>query len=239
MGKMISRLTCSLFVFFFILMLGCQEVHAKRDQEGLSSIPGTMPAKEDPILWLQSQQARGEQQVLILAVKFPDVEPSFPLKRIRRKGAQGLNKYVKEQSYGLTWGKADFRGWIQLPDPIRKYKVSPHNFKVDRTRVKKLIEDSMTAVEKGVDFSQYQHIVIIPGAFTTPGKGYGMICYCANPGMLSGVRKNARYVSMESKGGKPFRGGVCVAAENAHLGMFAHDFFHALGGIHKNKRLVP
>jgi hypothetical protein len=219
MGKVINRLTCSFFVFFFILIVGFQEVQANRDQGEFSSLPGTMPAKEDPILGLQSQQARGEQHVLILAVKFPDVEPSFPLKRIRRKAVRGLNNYVREQSYSLTWVKADFRGWIKLPDPIRKYKISPRNFEVDRTRVKKLIEDSMTAVEKQVNFSQYQHILVIPGAFTTPGKGYGMICYCANPGMLSGVRKNARYVSMESKGGKPFRGGVCVAAVN---GLF-HD----------------
>lgn len=239
MGKMINRLTCSLLVFFFILLLGYQEAKGKEAQEELTSRTGTMPAKEEPILGVQSQQAIGEQHVLILAVRFPDVEPSFPLERIRRKVAQGLNKYVKEQSYSLTWVKADFRGWIKLPDPIRKYKVSPYNFNVDRTKVKKLIEDSMTAVEKEVKFSQYQHIIIIPGAFTTPGKNYGMICYCANPGMLSGVRKNIRYVPVKSKRGKPFRGGVCVAAENAHLGMFAHDFFHALGGIYKNKRLIP
>jgi hypothetical protein len=196
-------------------------------------------SQEENILGPQSKHARGEQHVLILAVRFSDVEPRFPIKRIRKKVVRVLNKYVKEQSYGLTWVKADFRGWITLPDPIRKYKVSPYNFKVDRTRVKKLIEDSMSAVEKEVDFSQYQHIIIVPGAFTTPGKGYGMICYCANPGMLSGVRKNPEYVPMKSKGGQTFRGGVCVAAENAHLGMFAHDFFHALGGIYKNKRLIP
>jgi len=193
----------------------------------------------DNILGPQSKQALGEQRVLVLAVRFPDVEPRFPIKRLRKKVVRGLNKYVKEQSYGLTWVKSDFRGWITLPDPIRKYKVGPYNFKVDRTRVTKLIEDSMSAVEKEVDFSQYQHIIVIHGAFTTPGKGYGMICYCANPGMLSGVRQNLRYVPMESKGGQTFRGGICVAAENAHLGMFAHDFFHALGGIYKNKRLIP
>ena len=229
MEKMINRLTCFLFVFFFILIVGGER----------SSSAGTMPAKEDPLLGLQSQQARGEQRVLILAVRFPDVEPSFPLQRIRKKVVQGLNAYVKEQSYDLTWVKADFRGWVMLPDPIGRYKVSPYNFKVDRTRVKKLVEDSMTAIENKVDFSSYQHIIVIPGARTTPGKGYGMICYCANPGMLSGVRKNIRYVPLESKGGQTFRYGVCVAAENAHLGMFAHDFFHALGGIHKDKRLVP
>ena len=200
------------------------------------------PAKgsqEETILGPQSKNAIGEQQVLVLAVRFPDVEPRFPLKRVRKKVVKGLNKYVKEQSYGLTWVKTDFRGWIMLPDPIRKYKVSPYNFKVDRTRVKKLIQDSMTAVEKNVDFSRYQHIIVIPGAFTTPGKGYGMMCYCANPGMLSGVRQTVRYVPLKSEGGKAFNGGVCVGTENAHLGMFAHDFFHALGGIHKNKRLIP
>ncbi len=196
-------------------------------------------SQEETILGPQSKRARGEQNVLILAVRFPDVEPKFPLKLLQRKAVIGLNKYVKEQSYGLTWVKADFRGWVMLPDPIRKYKVSPYNFKVDRTKVKKLIEDSMTAVEEEVEFSKYQHIIVIPGAFTTPGKGYGMICYCANPGMLSGVRRNVGYVPLESKGGQIFRDGVCVAAENAHLGMFAHDFFHALGGIYQNKRLVP
>jgi len=220
-------------------MLGYPGVQAKSFQPGPSSIPGTMPAREDPVLGLQSQQAAGEQHVLVLAVRFPDVEPRFPLNRIQKKVAQGLNQYVKEQSYGLAWVKADFRGWITLPDPIGQYKVSPRNFEVDRTRVKKFIEDAMTAVEKEVDFSRYQHIIVIPGAFTTPGKGYGMICYCANPGMLSGVRSDVRYVPLESKGGQPFRGGVCVGAENAHLGMFAHDFFHALGGVHNDKRLVP
>lgn len=239
MRKMLYRFTSSLFVFFLISMLGHPGAQGKGFKRALSPIPGTMPAREDPALGLQSRQARGEQRVLVLAVRFPDVEPSFPLERIRKKVVRGLTRYVQEQSYGLTWVKADFRGWILLPDPLAKYAVSPRNFEVDRTRVKKLIEDSMSAVEDEVTFSQYQHIIVIPGARTTPGKGYGMICYCANPGMLSGVRRKAGYVPLESKGGEPFRDGVCVGAENAHLGMFAHDFFHALGGIHNNKRLVP
>jgi hypothetical protein len=36
-------------------------------------------------------------------------------------------------------------------------------------------------LRKRVDFSQYRHIIVIHGAFTTPGNGYGMICYCADP----------------------------------------------------------
>lgn len=90
--------------------------------------------------------------------------------------------------------KADFRGWIRLPDPIGRYEISPYSVKVDRAKVKKLIEDSMTTVEKELNFSRYQHVIVIPGTFTTPGRSYGMICDCANPGMLSGVRKNVKYV---------------------------------------------
>jgi hypothetical protein len=215
-----------LIVILFLSLAGLQE-------------PLATAGKKDNRLGPQSNQATGEQHVLVLAVRFPDVEPRFPLKRIRKKVVRGLNKYVKEQSYGLTWIKADFRGWITLPDPIQNYKVSPYNFKVDRTRVKKLVQDAMSAVENDVDFSRYQQIIVTVGAFTTPGKGYGMTCYCANPGMLAGVRKDPRYVPVVSEGGQTFRKGVCVAAENAHLGMFAHDYLHALGGIYNNTRLVP
>jgi len=141
--------------------------------------------------------------------------------------------------HGQAWVKADFRGWVDLPDSLEKYKVSPYNFKVDRTRVRKLVEDTMTALEGDVDFSRYQHILIVPGVNTTPGKGYGMICYCANPGMLTGVKGKLAFTTVRSRAGKEFDGGVFVGAENAHLGMYAHDFFHALGGIEQGRRLAP
>jgi len=190
-------------------------------------------------LGIQSTIGKGELRILVIAVKFPDVAPTFSIEQIQKKAVNGLNKYVKEQSYGLAWLNADFKGWINLPEPIAKYNISPYNFKVDRNRVRKLIEDTMTVLENKVDFSNYKYILIIPGAHTMPGKGYGMICYCANPGMLTGVKGKLAYSTLESKGGKKFKGGVFVGAENAHLGMFAHDFFHTLGGIYKGKRLVP
>ena len=99
----------------------------------------------------------------------------------------------------------------------------------------------MKVIEEDVDFSSYDHMLIIPAVHTTAGKGYGMICYCANPGMLSGVTKRytPKYLTLKSAGGKEFNGGIFVGTENAHLGMFAHDYFHALAGIQGDKRLVP
>ncbi len=197
--------------------------------------------KRDNFLGPQSTQSLGEKRILMVAVRFPDVQPSKPLEEVKRRAVFGLDKYTKEQSYGRSWIKADFRGWVMLPDPLSQYQVSPYNFKVDRRRVRKLIEDTMTALENEVDFSRYDHMLIIPAVHTMPGKGYGMLCYCANPGMLSGVTKRyvPRYETLRSKGGKEFSGGIFVGAENAHLGMFAHDYFHSLAGIHEGKRLAP
>ncbi len=219
------------FLFFLVLLVLLFAFPSRRDVTGYSGY--------DTTLGPQSSTARGEQRVLIAVVRFPDVRPSQSLEQVRKRVVQGLNAYLKEQSYGLAWIKADFRGWVDLPDPLSEYKVSPHNYKVDRTRVRKLVEDTLTALERETDFSRYQHILIVPGVTTTPGKGYGMICYCANPGMLTGVRGKLAFATVRTKGGKEFRGGIFMGTENAHLGMFAHDFFHALGGIQDGRRLAP
>ena len=197
--------------------------------------------EESSFLGPQSTQAMGEKRVLMVAVKFPDAQPGKSLEEIKKRVTVSLNAYVTDQSYGRTSIKADFRGWVMLPDSLSEYKLSPYNFRVDRKKVRKLVEDTMSSLEKEVDFSNYDQIVIIPGVKTTPGQGYGMICYCANPGMLSGVSKRyvPKYKTLRTKGGKEFRGGVIVAAENAHLGMFAHDYIHTLGGIQDGKRLAP
>ena len=197
--------------------------------------------QEENFLAPQSVQAVGDKRVLMVGVRFADVQPSKHIEEVRKRVVIGLNNYVREQSYGRASVTADFRGWIPLPDSLSRYAVSPYNFKVDRSRVRKLIEDTLTAIEPQIDFSGYDHILIIPGAHTMPGQGYGMLCYCANPGMLSGVSRRyvPRYETLRSKGGREFSGGVFVGAENAHLGMFAHDYFHALGGVQDGKRLAP
>ena len=223
-----SEIQWKVFLFLLILIFvwGCHSVQ---------------PARVNPILGPQSMQGRGEQWILVVAVRFPDAEPTHLLEWTRKRIVDGLTTYVEEQSYGLTRVKADFRGWYTLPESLSKYKVSPYNFKVDRGRVRKLIQDTMTAVEDQVDFTTYHHMLIIPGVFTRPAVGYGMPCYCANPGMLTGVRRDyhPRFAVLKSKGGQVFDGGIFVGTDNAHMGHFAHDFLHALGGIYKNRRLVP
>lgn len=228
----VRRITLLLLAFFLLVNGG---VLAKNIEEGGGLGP-------------QSTQAIGEKRVLMVVVRFPDITPTTPIEMVKRRVVSGFNMYVVEQSYGLASVNADFRGYVMLPDPLARYKVSQYNPQVDKRRVRKLIEDTMTAIEKEVDFSSYDHILIIPAVHTTAGTGYGMICYCANPGMLTGItmrqgrrggKEFDRYETLRSKGGKEFSGGVFVGAENANLGMFAHDYFHALGGLYNGERLVP
>ncbi len=203
---------------------------------------------EENDLGLQSTQAIGEKRVLAVVVRFPDVTPTVPIEMVRQR-AFALNTYVVEQSYGLASVKVDFRDYITLPNSLSRYKVSQYNNQVDAGRVRKLVEDTMTGLEKEVDFSSYNHMLIIPAVWTTAGTGYGMICYCANPGMLTEIKKGygirsrgreAPYETVTSKAGKEFKGGIFVGAENANLGMFAHDYFHALGGIYdRGRRFAP
>ena len=239
MKKIVLRSKPSLWAALLLLTFACQASHVHGSQESNIAQPPVEQEQQGSFLGPQSKQAKGEQRIIMVAVQFPDIKPSLSLDHIKQRALTRLSDYVKTQSYGQTWIKPHFMGWVSLPDPLSEYRVSPDNFKVDRGRVRKLIEDTMTAVEKQVDFSRYDHMLIIPGAFTLPGKGYGMACYCANPGMLTGVRGFPRYVTLRSKGGREFSGGISVGAENAHLGMFAHDLLHAFGGVYADKRLVP
>ena len=104
MKKMIPQLVYFILLVVFLAFMGC---HGIRVENGL---------QEKNVLGPQSNRAKGEQHVLMVAVRFPDVQPSVPLERIQKKVVEDLNRYVKEQSYGLTWVKADFRGWLMLPD---------------------------------------------------------------------------------------------------------------------------
>src|SRR5664280_2380850 len=91
---------------------------------------------EDNYLGPQSKQASGEKRVLMVVVRFPDATPTTPLETVKKRVVAGLGSYVKEQSYGLASIKANFRGYVMLPDSLADYKISPYNFRVDKARLR-------------------------------------------------------------------------------------------------------
>jgi M6 family metalloprotease-like protein len=181
----------------------------------------------------------GPQRLLIIAVRFPDVSPRKKLEHIEQK-VYKVDNFIRVASNGKARLKTRLVGWYDMPAPLREYKVSPHNYQVDRNRVRRLVADAITAARRDVDLKTFDYFWIVVGVHTMPGQGYGMIAYAANPGMLTGVRRRkVRLEKVPLPGGGTFDRPTIVCAENAHPGHAAHDLLHALGGVKKGMRVVP
>jgi M6 family metalloprotease-like protein len=122
--------------------------------------------------------------------------------------------------------------WYKMPNSVRQYKISSRNLEVDKSRVKRLIEDALDAADKEVDFSKYSFTVIFMGAKVTD---YGMIGLCGYPGMLGWSSQDV----LKTRSGQRVRGGAAIFCYQAHLGTLFHDIAHILGGVKADKRMVP
>jgi hypothetical protein len=194
---------------------------------------------EQPI---RAQQALGVQRILILAVSFSDTFEEVPLPQIRKHVLESTAEYYAQASYGKTTLTGDVKGWYKLPLPLSRYKVPADNVNLSRQRhlVQLLVQDALNAAEKDVVFSQYNHIIIVPGVKSTANVGYGTPCLAANAGALSGgQRGKARMVTITTRGGQQFSGGIIVVAQNVPYAHTVHDLAHAMGGVADGTRVIP
>ena len=169
----------------------------------------------------------------ILLVEFPDVKHGVNRNFVQERFSRGLNYYVKEMSYNKVSLEIDVtKKWYRMPDAISHYKISSRNLEVDKSRVRKLIDDALDAVDKEVDFSKYSFTAIFMGARVTD---YGMVGLCGYPGMLGWNVQD----TLKTKSGQVVRGGVAIFCFQAHLGTLFHDIAHILGGVRGGKRMVP
>jgi len=232
------------FIQLASAVLGSAVLAGCRGDQLLTATPAVTPRQVAPSGTLQPMRAQfalGVQRALVLAVSFPNIKPDKSISAIGDHVLEKTADYYAKASYGKTTLIGEVKGWYPLPRPLDDYKVSPNNTDVDRNRVRLLVEDSLNAAEKDVVLSQYNHIIIVVGVETTPGVGYGMIAYCANPGMLTSLMRygSARMQTIATRGGQQFAGGIIVVAQNAHQGHIVHDLAHALGGATEGKRPIP
>lgn len=172
------------------------------------------------------------QRGLIILVEFPgtphDVDRAFVEERFFGK----LNQYVQQMSYGrVCIGGEVTPRWYRLPHPISYYHISSRNLEVDTSRVKRLINDVLAAVDADFDVSTYDFVAFMLGAQL---QEYGMVGLCGYPGMLGWQAKD----QLRSKSGKPVRG-VAIFSSHAHVGTLFHDVTHVIGGVKDGKRVVP
>ncbi|HPD57351.1 MAG TPA: hypothetical protein P5294_05925 [Smithellaceae bacterium] len=169
---------------------------------------------------------------LVILVEFPYVIPKVDDYFVRDRFKQ-LNNYVREMSYGKVCAEFDFTGWHKLPDSIKQYSISDANLQVDKSRIVKLIQDSIDAADEENDFSRYSFIVLFLSA---KFEEYGMIGLCGYPGMLGWSQD---IVFKTKKKGQVVPGGVAIFTYQAHLGTLFHDVAHVWGGVRDGKRVVP
>jgi hypothetical protein len=196
---------------------------------------------EQPI---RAQHALGVQRILVLAVSFSDTNLEMPLPQIRKRIFEPTAEYYVQASYGKTTLTGDVKGWYKLPLPLSRYKVPAENAYLvrDRHLVQLFVQDALNAAEKDVVFSQYNHIIIVPGVKSGLNVGYGSPCLAANPGILAGSggqRGKARMETITTRGGQQFSGGIIVVAQNAPYGLAVHDLAHAMGGVLDRNRVIP
>jgi len=194
---------------------------------GISSLEGmTSPAFAGTALGGTVQKG------IVILVKFPDVDGVIDREVVRARFSRQLNAYVQEMSYGQVSLNLDVtEKWYTMPDGVSRYRISPRNLEVDKSRVKKLIEDALHLADKDFDFSQAAFVAIFMNA---PLRDYGMIGLCGYPGMLGWSSGDA----LKTRRGQAVRG-VAIFSFQAHLGTLFHDIAHIIGGVKSGKRMVP
>lgn len=182
---------------------------------------------------LPEKSLRGAiEKGLIILVEFPDVKHQVNRNFVEERFSKGLDSYVQEMSYHQVSLEIDVtKKWYRMPHAISQYKISSRNLEVDKSRVRKLIDDVLNAADKQIDFSQYSFVAIFMGAQLGD---YGMIGLCGYPGMLGWSTDNV----LKTKSGEIVKG-VAIFSFQAHLGTLFHDIAHILGGVKHGKRMIP
>ena len=179
------------------------------------------------------RSAVGEQKVLVVMAKFPDVAPAFSLEAMQAKYFTRLDRYVRTVSGGKAWVTGKMTPWYTLPRPVAQYRISQHNLSVDRDRVRQLVRDAIDLADKDEDLSRYSMVFLSLGAKRAD---YGMAGLCGYPGML-GWQDDSPLKT--SRRGQAIPGGVAIFCEEAHVGVVFHDMAHILGGVEGRRRVVP
>ena len=169
---------------------------------------------------------------MVLLARFPDVEPQITPDKARERIFTHLGTYIRQVSYDQARLEGEVRGWYTLDHPVSHYSISAHNLEVDRDKVISLVQEVINKADGDVDFSDYPNVLIILGA---PKDAYGMMGYCAYPGMLGWADTSP----FASESGEVIGNGVAVYCENAHVGVLAHDLIHILGGVVEGRRVAP
>lgn len=170
---------------------------------------------------------------LVIQIEFPGTWKSISTQTVRDKFIDQLDEYVRDMSYGKVCIKGEvIDNWYKLPNPISAYWVPWQNQQANRSNLRNLVNDSLSVVDKDIDVSKYDFVIVALGATFKEWGNNGLAAY---PGMLGW---NSDSVLFTPSGRKVNRG-IVVYASTAHLGHVFHDVAHVLAGVKDGKRVLP
>lgn len=189
--------------------------------------------KSAPSTLNQPHTQRTVLRGIIILVEFPDVRHNVNSFYVTNRFFKDLREYIEQMSYDQVTLKGNVtKKWYIMPNPISHYRIAPQNLNVDKSRVQKLIDDVLQAVNNDIDFSEYSFAAFFLGASRNE---YGMVGLCGYPGIL-GWKTDAM---LKTKSGQKVPGGIAIFTYQAHLGTLFHDVAHIIGGVKDGKRMVP
>lgn len=107
----------------------------------------------------------GTIRVLVLAVSFQDVSPSFSIAELRQEWFGTVPSYYHEASFGKLTIEGDMFGWYKLPHSESYYGRDCHAINdADCSGVNqswKIANDTIALAEKDVNFTDYDYYVFL------------------------------------------------------------------------------
>lgn len=230
-----SRYLLALFALLCLPgLLSCGRRKRKAAAPTSAPVSRTSPAgesEEASKLGFHTTEAVGEKEYVVILADFPDVERTIDLETLEERMLEFLSEYFNQASYGKLVYEGTMVGPYELPESVEEYKISPKNMEVERSRVLKLVNDVINLADADVAFSEDLYVMISLGA---TGVEYGMVGYCAVPGMLGFATDNPPTTQSGEVVSK-----AVVFCEIAHLGTYIHDNLHIIGGLKDNRRVTP
>jgi len=165
--------------------------------------------------------ASGSQSIVVILVEFKNLDHKKTRDEVAKAILEDLNRYIKEVSYDAAWVVGEVTDWVKLPYDTSSYGRDFGPF-ID-VEVRRLVCDSIHAVNGLVNFNLYKHIMVIhagkgqetTGALSDLWSGYLTI---RPPLYADGLIINKVIVVPEEEAG----------GKNP-LGVYAHEFMHSLG----------
>lgn len=218
----------ALVILLVLVVVPVTNVHSLSAGKGAAGGPAIAahnPSRMDFRSSFDVRKLSGDYKLIVIMVEFTDMKHEMSRDAINDMVFRRMNQYWREVSYGQFNVIGDTVGWVDIGRDEGYYgrDTDPKDLGSDQRRAE-LIADACR-LTKGVDFSQYQDIMVVYA-----GHGQDQYAYQKNTDLLWPY---AYWSGLDvTCGSRRYdRGGLSAEVGKAGLafGTFTHEFGHTIG----------